>query len=139
MITRLVTDENQNVKKRTDYLPFGEELSAGVNGRPVIYNGSSPAQKFTSKERENGKPKRGWIISWQDTTHRRRGGLRAPMELKTTVPACIFGVLFVDVPVVIKYSVAEKEGKQTPANISIRIAEIHDCDWCDQPLSYQIK
>ena len=41
--------------KRHDYLPFGEELSAGMGGRTTTqgYTGDSVRQKFTSKERDN--------------------------------------------------------------------------------------
>jgi RHS repeat-associated protein len=41
--------------KRHDYLPFGEELSAGTGGRTTTqgYSGDSVRQKFTSKERDN--------------------------------------------------------------------------------------
>ena len=41
--------------KRHDYLPFGEELYAGVSSRTVEhgYTGDGVRQKFTSKERDN--------------------------------------------------------------------------------------
>ena len=41
--------------KRHDYLPFGEELYAGVGGRTTGqgYAGDAVRQKFTSKERDN--------------------------------------------------------------------------------------
>ncbi len=41
--------------KRHDYLPFGEELYAGVGGRTTTqgYTGDSVRQKFTQKERDN--------------------------------------------------------------------------------------
>jgi RHS repeat-associated protein len=41
--------------KRHDYLPFGEELFAGIGGRTTTqgYTGDSVRQKFTSKERDN--------------------------------------------------------------------------------------
>ena len=56
--TRLVV--NGSTVKRYDYLPFGEELPSGVDGRGSDYGGqvvapSSPdvvSQKFTSKERD---------------------------------------------------------------------------------------
>ncbi len=40
--------------KRHDYLPFGEELSAGTGGRTTTqgYSGDSVRQKFTQKERD---------------------------------------------------------------------------------------
>ena len=41
--------------KRHDYLPFGEELPAGVGGRTTAqgYSGDNVRQKFTSQERDN--------------------------------------------------------------------------------------
>ena len=41
--------------KRHDYLPFGEELYAGLGGRTTTqgYTGDSVRQKFTQKERDN--------------------------------------------------------------------------------------
>jgi len=41
--------------KRHDYLPFGEELSAGIGGRTTIqgYTGDSVRQRYTSYERDN--------------------------------------------------------------------------------------
>ncbi len=60
--TRLVTDANGNPVRCFDYLPFGEEIPAGMNGRTGCYEtmGSpqyptSPDvadQKFTGKERD---------------------------------------------------------------------------------------
>ncbi|HWQ54666.1 MAG TPA: RHS repeat-associated core domain-containing protein [Bryobacteraceae bacterium] len=54
--TRLVTDANGGVAKRYDYLPFGEELLAGIGGRTTGqgYNVSAAAfyPEFTSKERD---------------------------------------------------------------------------------------
>jgi RHS repeat-associated protein len=52
--TRAVTDGSGNVKERHDFLPFGEELFAGIGGRSSTY-GYGPDtvhQKFTSKERD---------------------------------------------------------------------------------------
>jgi len=54
--TRLVTKADGSVKARYDYLPFGEELGAGVGQRTVGmgYSASDTTrQKFTSKERDN--------------------------------------------------------------------------------------
>jgi RHS repeat-associated protein len=57
----MVTDANGNVLKRYDYLPFGEELTAGTDGRTtqMMYNTGLSATlpdveqiKFTSKERD---------------------------------------------------------------------------------------
>ena len=53
--TRVVTGQNQAVVARYDYLPFGEEIGAGVGPRtmPMGYGGAdSTKQKFTSKERD---------------------------------------------------------------------------------------
>jgi RHS repeat-associated protein len=54
--TRVVTDQTgQTVKARHDYLPFGEEISAGVGGRVTQgYGGADGVrQRYTSKERDN--------------------------------------------------------------------------------------
>jgi RHS repeat-associated protein len=53
--TRLVTDSGGNVLRRYDYLPFGEELFAGVNGRSSKYPvqiADGDSIKFTGKERD---------------------------------------------------------------------------------------
>lgn len=60
--TRLITDGSSGMmKKRFDYLPFGEELTAGTGGRTAAmgYNDSvsvtvpdMQSMKFTSKERD---------------------------------------------------------------------------------------
>ncbi|HEX4808036.1 MAG TPA: RHS repeat-associated core domain-containing protein, partial [Bryobacteraceae bacterium] len=51
--TRLVTDQSDNVVSRHDYLPFGEEIAAGVGGRTSVWGASDlVTQKFTSKERD---------------------------------------------------------------------------------------
>ncbi|MCZ2154452.1 MAG: hypothetical protein LC114_11230 [Bryobacterales bacterium] len=52
---RLVTDASGNVLSRHDYLPFGEEIPAGVGGRTTgMGYVANPAvtQKFTGKERD---------------------------------------------------------------------------------------
>jgi RHS repeat-associated protein len=52
--TRLVTDQSDNVVSRHDYLPFGEEIAAGVGGRTSVWGASDlVTQKFTSKERDS--------------------------------------------------------------------------------------
>ena len=54
--TRVVTKADGSVKARYDYLPFGEELGAGVGSRTTAmgYNAAdSTKQKFTQKERDN--------------------------------------------------------------------------------------
>src|SRR5437868_2097676 len=74
---RVVTNSGASVISRHDYMPFGEELGAGVGGRttgmgypevPMVYARSSPPR--------NGTLKRGWITSSPDTTRRRREGSR---------------------------------------------------------------
>ena len=56
--TRLVTAEDQSVLSRHDYLPFGEEIGAGLGNRDSGVSGytaslaDGPAQKFTGKERD---------------------------------------------------------------------------------------
>ena len=53
---RVVTNSSASLVSRHDYMPFGEELSAGVGGRTTAmgFPGSSDGlrQKFTSKERD---------------------------------------------------------------------------------------
>ena len=54
--TRVVTDGQGNVKARHDYLPFGEELGAGIGLRTVAMKYDAPdstKQKFTQKERDS--------------------------------------------------------------------------------------
>jgi RHS repeat-associated protein len=54
--TRLVTDTSGNAQKRFDYLPFGEEIYAGIDGRIAgmgYQSGPDPLNpKFTGKERD---------------------------------------------------------------------------------------
>lgn len=53
---RVVTKSDGTVKARYDYLPFGEELGAGIGQRTQAMGYSSgdlTRQKFTSKERDN--------------------------------------------------------------------------------------
>ncbi|MGA2436476.1 MAG: RHS repeat-associated core domain-containing protein, partial [Bryobacteraceae bacterium] len=55
--TRLLTDQNGNVAKRFDYLPFGEEIFAGVGGRTATEGYLSAPDplnpKFTGKIHDN--------------------------------------------------------------------------------------
>ena len=54
--TRVVTGQDQSVKSRHDYLPFGEELTAGVGGRTTSQGYSQPdgvRNRFTGKERDD--------------------------------------------------------------------------------------
>jgi hypothetical protein len=51
--TRLVTNAAGTVLGYHDYLPFGEEISAGVDGRSGLYGAADGVtQKFTAKERD---------------------------------------------------------------------------------------
>jgi RHS repeat-associated protein len=51
---RITTDGNGKVVSRRDFLPFGEEISAGVGGRTAAqgYGPAMPRQKFSKKERD---------------------------------------------------------------------------------------
>jgi RHS repeat-associated protein len=55
--TRLVIDSSGTVKARYDYLPFGEELQAGIGGRTTAMGYSSTPDsfnlKFSGKERDS--------------------------------------------------------------------------------------
>lgn len=53
--TRVVTDGSGQTQSRHDYLPFGEELSAGTGGRTMAQGYSQPdgvRQKFAGSERD---------------------------------------------------------------------------------------
>ncbi|MCC6262136.1 MAG: hypothetical protein IT169_01050 [Bryobacterales bacterium] len=53
--TRLVTDAAGNVVSRHDYLPFGEEIPAGMGGRTAAMGyvaNAALTQRFTGKERD---------------------------------------------------------------------------------------
>src|SRR6185503_4860972 len=53
---RVVTNSSAGVISRHDYMPFGEELGAGVGGRTtgMGFSGTTDGtrQKFTAKERD---------------------------------------------------------------------------------------
>lgn len=53
--TRLITDQNGNAVSRHDYLPFGEEITAGTAGRNGgLWDAADLVnQKFTAKERDS--------------------------------------------------------------------------------------
>jgi len=52
--TRLVTDATGAVAECHDYLPFGEEIGNGVDGRGACFSGDTePEKKFTAKERDD--------------------------------------------------------------------------------------
>jgi RHS repeat-associated protein len=53
--TRVVTGQDQSVKARHDYLPFGEEVASNIGGRLTAkgYTANDPTQqRFTQKERD---------------------------------------------------------------------------------------
>jgi RHS repeat-associated protein len=52
--TRVVTGQSGSIISRHDYLPFGEEVGAGVGGRTTAqgYVGDNVSQKFTGKIRD---------------------------------------------------------------------------------------
>ncbi len=50
---RLMTDSNAAIQECHDYLPFGEEIGAGINGRDGCFGWDTvPEDKFTGKERD---------------------------------------------------------------------------------------
>lgn len=50
--TRMLTNAAGAVVALHDYLPFGEEIVAGTDGRDAAWGGPEPKQKFTGKERD---------------------------------------------------------------------------------------
>ena len=52
---RIITKQDGTVDSRRDFLPFGEDIAAGVGGRSSVqgYGGDNIRQKFTSYERDN--------------------------------------------------------------------------------------
>jgi YD repeat-containing protein len=78
--TRLVTDAAGAVKERLDYLPFGEEIPRGFNGRSTEYpSGFYPDLPRTNTielRARNGMPKRASITSGRDTSRAPKVGLR---------------------------------------------------------------
>jgi RHS repeat-associated protein len=51
--TRMMTDGTTGAPVAFhDYLPFGEEIQAGIGGRSALYDLADPKQKFTGKERD---------------------------------------------------------------------------------------
>ena len=51
--TRLMTDGASGAAVALhDYLPFGEEIPAGIGGRSSLYGSDAPRQRFTGKERD---------------------------------------------------------------------------------------
>ncbi len=51
--TRAVVDgTTAQIVELHDYLPFGEEIPAGMNGRSGLWGAAYPNQKFTGKERD---------------------------------------------------------------------------------------
>ena len=85
--TRVVVDGSGVVQQCNDYLPFGEDIPAGVGGRGSCFpSGSYPGtgpdkanQKFTGKERDW---ETGLDFFESQYYHRRRGGSLRPMSLR---------------------------------------------------------
>ncbi|MDQ3649588.1 MAG: hypothetical protein M3458_04765 [Acidobacteriota bacterium] len=79
---RIITDASGGVKARHDYLPFGEELFAGVGGR-TIQQGYSQfegvRQKFTSKERDDETGLDYFLARYYSST---QGRFTSPDEFK---------------------------------------------------------
>jgi hypothetical protein len=71
--TRMVTDQSGNVVARHDFLPFGEEIGAGLAGRNSQWGSTADVtQKFTGKSEIR---KRAWISSTPGISGQRWGGL----------------------------------------------------------------
>ena len=69
--TRMLTDSNGNTTKLYDYLPFGEELLAGQDGRSSLY-ASSPdglGPKFTGQTWDGESS-----LYWFNVAYERRAG-----------------------------------------------------------------
>jgi RHS repeat-associated protein len=72
--TRVVTKFDGTVKARYDYLPFGEELGAGVGQRtvPIGYSAAdSIRQKFTQKERDTESGLDYFLARYYSSSHGR--------------------------------------------------------------------
>jgi YD repeat-containing protein len=87
---RMVFDKSGSLAtvKRHDYLPFGEELSAGTGGRTTTlgYIVDSVRQKFTLKK--NGTLKPDSITSGQDTTEALKEGSLLRMNSRAARMSC---------------------------------------------------
>jgi hypothetical protein len=74
---RVITSQQQDVISRHDYMPFGEEIKAGTDGRTAtqkyVDDADGVRQKFTQKERD---AETGWIILRRGTIRQRRGDLQ---------------------------------------------------------------
>lgn len=51
--TRMMTSASAQVLALHDYLPFGEEMPSGLDGRTSLWGGPDPKQKFTGKEHDD--------------------------------------------------------------------------------------
>jgi RHS repeat-associated protein len=81
--TRLVTDASGTVKSRHDYMPFGEELSAGIGSRtsPMKYGATDGLrQKFTSKQRDTESGLDYFGARYYSSPHARFTGVDPLME-----------------------------------------------------------
>ena len=79
--TRLVTDTGQNQEICYDYLPFGEQIASGTDGRTssCFTSAATPlTQKFTGKERDT---ETGLDFFRPGICHRPRGASPAPTRL----------------------------------------------------------
>ena len=59
------------------------------------------------------------------------------MTFETETSGCVFGDLFVSVPVLIRYAVEHRNGFQVLQDVTIRIAGIHEYPWEDLPMYEQ--
>ena len=80
--TRVVVDGSGVVQQCNDYLPFGEDIPAGVGGRGSCFpsgaiRGRGRIRRIRSLRGRNGIGKRASITSVRGTSWRRRGGLPA--------------------------------------------------------------
>jgi RHS repeat-associated protein len=75
--TRVVTKSDATVKARYDYLPYGEELGAGIGQRTtgMGYSGAdSTKQKFTQKERDSESGLDYFLARYYSSAHGRFTG-----------------------------------------------------------------
>jgi len=87
---------------RHDYLPFGEELYAGVDGRLTTqgYTGDNVRQKYTQKERDNETGLDYFLARYYSSTGGRfaspdefAGGPDELFSLRTTLQRILFSTL----------------------------------------------
>jgi RHS repeat-associated protein len=81
--TRLVTDSTGNVKSRHDYMPFGDELEAGIGSRTAAMKyGAADGlrQKFTGKQRDTESGLDYFGARYYSSPHARFTGVDPLME-----------------------------------------------------------